>query len=120
MERAANNHQRVEEQADTLKFVEYMSHPISILDPTGTRHILRIFSLLGHWGFCNEDATEIIVEAKPSYASARILTRCRLLIAGSLTTGWDVYSPSGEYLESLPSMAFEHAIVLLHEKKHNH
>jgi len=98
-----------------LENVDCMLPPTIIVDNTGEKHSLRKFCLKGNWGICNGDATKILVVAKFSCVS--ILVRSHLLIAGSTNTGWEVYSLLGEYLESLPPMSSEQAIVDLNERK---
>lgn len=101
-----------------LKFAEHLSSPITIVDGLGIRHVLRKFVLLGNWGICNADCTQILVDPKETYAFVEIFVYTQRIVAGDLDNGWDIYSLTGEYQNSLPPMSLAKVLLILNAKKH--
>lgn len=106
---------------ESLKFAEHFSQIVTVIDRASHEHYLfRTFLWMGNWGICNASKNKIIVKAKANYLTAEILVALQLLIAGSSSFGWDVYSLNGEFLRHLPHMSLNKAKKILIERYDAH
>ena len=117
MDYAAAEWKKEEVTGDALKLAEYVSKPINLIDHSGKRHVFRKFCLLGHWGVCNLDCTEMLIPPQDTYSTVEFLVYTRLIVLGNSDIGWDIYSLDGELVDSLPAMPIARVSMEVNAKK---
>lgn len=105
--------------SNPLSFVNHFIKLDTVVDSAGHHHSFFKFEWLGRWGICSGDKQKILVRAKANYLYAISLVKAQVLLVGSHTYGWDVYSLEGEFLETLNPMSFGEAINFLNSRKRN-